>query len=78
MSATYLFDNKSDDNDNDKWKPKSSGLKFTKLLTKILNIFCYFGPSNLDITMSLSSFWSAAVSFNLNQFTKVKKQHKQI
>jgi len=34
------------------------GWEFTKILTQILNIFCNFGPSNLEITMSLSSFWS--------------------
>ncbi len=35
-----------------------SGWEFTKLLTQIFNIFRNFGPSNLEITMSLSSFWS--------------------
>ena len=34
----------------------TAGWEFTKLLTQILNIFCNFGPSNLEITMSLSSF----------------------
>ncbi len=35
-----------------------TGWEFTKLFTQILNIFCNIGPSNLEITMSLSSFWS--------------------
>jgi len=35
---------------------REAGWEFTKLLTQILNIFCNFGPSNLEIKMSLSSF----------------------
>ncbi len=35
---------------------KNTGWEFTKLLTQIFNIFRNFGPSNLEITMSLSSF----------------------
>jgi len=32
------------------------GWEFTKLLTQILNIFLNFGPQNLEIIMTLSSF----------------------
>ncbi len=35
---------------------KSSEMKFTKLLTQILNIFRNFGPQNLEIIMTKSSF----------------------
>ncbi len=33
-----------------------TGWGFTKLLTQILNIFRNFGPKNLEIIMTISSF----------------------
>jgi len=39
-----------------KGRKLESGWEFTKLLTQILSIFCNFGPLNLEIIMTKSSF----------------------